>query len=237
MSRFFLTRLLHDTWLIFFDQLRSMLSKNHFRREIPKHYLGYILPGKIPIILLQGYGNKWEFISKLGDHLSRQGHPIHVVPGLKNNLFDIPTSAHIVRDHIERENINNAIIVAHSKGGLIGKYVLAYLNEDNRVRGMVSIGTPYSGTAITQFLRWKKNTQEFDLDSKIVADLQNHNEVNHKIISIYPKHDDLVWHKKGSYLEGALDNIKLNERGHRRPLFSKTGHSKVSKAVERLART
>src|SRR3989344_7938509 len=86
----------------------------------PRHYLGYIVKKKIPIILIPGISNKWGFIKRLGDTVSHLGHPVYTVNKLESNLLDIPLSAKIVREMVDRNNLKNAIIIGHSKGGLIG---------------------------------------------------------------------------------------------------------------------
>lgn len=59
----------------------------------PKHYLGYVLPGKAPVILLPWILMRWSFMKHLGDRISRAGHPVYVLPGLKYNILSIPISA------------------------------------------------------------------------------------------------------------------------------------------------
>lgn len=185
----------------------------------PKHYLGYTLPDKCPVILIPGIFGKWAFLKHLGDKISLSGHPVYVALELGYNIKDIPTSASIVRKIIDTNNIKNCVVVAHSKGGLIGKYLLTYLNSDNRIKGMVSIATPYSGSAIVKLLPPIKWLRDFTTTSEMLRELASHKEVNSKIVSISPEFDNHVWTKEGSYLEGA-ENIKVNEKGHHKIVYN-----------------
>lgn len=226
---------LRNWWLFIWDHLRQvLLNRSPDYGRPPNHYLGHIVKGKVPIILIQGYGMRWQNMASVGEHISWQGYPVHVINGLADNRMEIGQSARIVREHVESEKIKNAIIVAHSKGCLIGKYFLVHLNKDKRVKGMVAIAGPFSGTKIAHLVSWK-NVAELRTDSQIIQDLNGHKEVNKQIISIFPCRDDMVWAEKGSYLEGALDNVELPDWGHTGLFFSKRGKEAVLQAVERLS--
>ena len=70
--------------------------------------------------------------SAVAEHLFAAGHPVHVLDQLGYNTGTIPAMATIVRDHLRRLDADDVTIVAHSKGGLIGKQALA--EEETRVR-------------------------------------------------------------------------------------------------------
>jgi alpha-beta hydrolase superfamily lysophospholipase len=65
---------------------------------------------------------------------------------LQRNRFDVPTAARLVADHIAAARLNSPVIVAHSKGGLIGKYVMLALDPDERIDRMIAVCTPFSGS-------------------------------------------------------------------------------------------
>lgn len=225
----------------------------------PSHYLGYIVPEKAPIIIIPGILLKWGFMKHLGDQISHAGHPVYVVPQLKYNLYSIPTSAKIVRtitvhaipklghivpdvaggaktirDVIEKHDLQGAIIIAHSKGGLIGKYLLAHYNKDHRVKGMIAIATPFTGSALAKLIP-RDAFDELQEDSKIIHDLEEHNSVNHQIISIFPEYDNHIWAKNASYLEGAQANIRVDIYGHHKVLFDKKIRKKVFESIEAMS--
>jgi triacylglycerol lipase len=251
-------KLIHHLVRDYINMFRSHIHM-FLLREVPKHYLDFIIPGKAPVILIPGITARWTFMKNLGDKISLTGHPIYVVPKLGHNLIDIPTAAKTVhtlllelvpklghnipdvhgrakkvRALIESHDIKDIVLVAHSKGGLIGKYLLAHFNHDNRIKGMVSIATPFSGSAMAKLIP-HSSFKEIATDSKIIHDLESHKAVNHKIISIYPIFDNHVWADKGSYLEGALENIQINVVGHHTILYVKEVEEKVLESIEKLS--
>lgn len=205
--------------------------------KTPKHYLEYVLENKVPVILIPGILGKWGFMKSLGDKISKMGHPVYIIPELGYNLFNIPESAKKLKDVVEKidtnkSNLKGVILVAHSKGGLIGKYLLANKNEDNKVLGLISIATPYSGSSMAKLLPLEP-IKELDTDSKIILDLEKHNEVNNKIISICPEYDNHVWAEKGSRLDGAK-NVEVNVHGHHKIIFDKKVEDVVLKSIEEI---
>ncbi len=195
----------------------------------PEHYLGFVIDKKVPIILIPGISNKWGFLKHLGDKISTKGHPVYIVNELKFNVFDIPTSAKIVREIIDKNNLEKAIIVGHSKGGLIGKYFLVHENKDEKVKGLIAIATPFSGSKLANQIPGKAH-KELAPQSKVIGELNSYKEVNSKIISIMPEFDNHVWHEKGSFLSGAI-NIKVKTKGHHKIIFDK---DVIKKIVELL---
>lgn len=204
-------------WLIDYIYMAHGQVSTFFYRNPPKHYLEYVKENKNPIILIPGIFEKWAFLKPLADKISLEGHPVYIVPKLGYNLKDIPSSAKIVREMIEENDIKNAVIIAHSKGGLIGKYLLSFFNPDGRVKKMISIATPYSGTALARFLP-SKHFKDFRKDSEIIRQLISRKETDGKIVSISPIFDNHVW--EGSVLEGA-ENLTIDEKGHHKIIYNK----------------
>lgn len=225
----------------------------------PKHYLGHVLPEKAPIIIIPGILLRWGSMKHLADKISHLGHPVYIVPQLKYNLHTIPTSAKIVRtitihaipklghilpnlpsgakaimDIVGKHNLQDAVIVAHSKGGLIGKYLLAHYNKDHRVKGMVAIATPFTGSALARLIP-RNAFRELHENSKIIHDLEEHAAINHQIISVFPEFDNHIWATKASYLDGALENIQVNIYGHHKVLFNKDVEQKVLESIEKIS--
>lgn len=61
-------------------------------------------------------------------------------------------SARAVAAFVAANDLHDVLIVAHSKGGLIGKYVMAVLDEQRRISGMVAVSTPFGGSRYAPFL-------------------------------------------------------------------------------------
>lgn len=226
------------TWLKEFVQIFGGMVIVNIHREPPEHYLSYTVAGKVPVILIPGILGKWAHLKNLGDKISLRGHPVYIVPELGYNLYSIPSSAkmlralimrivprfghispkivkgaEIVRGLIEKEGLMRAIIIAHSKGGLIGKYLLAHYNKDHRVLGMIAIATPFSGSKAAKLIP-HDSFKELKSDGAIILDLEQQKGVNKQIVSIFPEYDTHIWAKQGSYLEGARENIEVRVGGH-----------------------
>lgn len=228
-------------------------------KDPPAHYESYVVEGKVAVVVIPGIFGKWGMMKYLADKISLAGHPVYVVPKLGYNIFSIPNSAKILKstlyhifpsmDHliprmnlgaqsiketIEKMNIKNVVFVAHSKGGLIGKYFLTHFNQDRKVLGMISIATPYSGSALAKLIKLEPY-KELTNDSKIIKELQQHREINKNIVSIMPEYDDYVLAENGSFLEGAV-NVRVPVHGHHRVLFSDEVCEVVVKSIEKLSK-
>lgn len=246
-------------WAVDYWYLTKGIVSMIQHKEPPKHYLDYILPGKTAVILLPGFWEKWAIMKHLGDSISLHGHPVYIVPHLGHNISDIPTAAKLVktfvlqatpkqghntpniplaasviRQLIEKFEVKDVIVVAHSKGGLIGKYMLIHHNKDKRLKGVIAIATPFSGSRLARLIP-HHSFRELAADSKIIQDLEANSSVNSDIVSIIPSYDNHVWSAKGSYLEGAT-NINVSIKGHHKVLFSKEVEDKVLESIEILAK-
>ena len=191
-----------------------------------------LLPGenptsKPPIILIPGIYENWRFMKPIAKLLNNNGHPVHVVSGLGYNVGEIDEMAEIVSEYIAAHRLQNSVIVAHSKGGLVGKYVMT-TNPKLKLRGMVALNTPFAGSRYANFVPLK-TVKMFSPNSSGLASLTANTKINEKIISIFGVFDPHI--PEGSYLEGAR-NIQLKTRGHFRIMRNRSAHEAVLKAVK-----
>jgi triacylglycerol lipase len=198
----------------------------------PKHFLGYTLENKPPVILIPGVYSKWQFLKAVADPISLKGHPVYVVERLGYNTRAIDDSARLVRELIDEKNLHNVIIVAHSKGGLIAEYLLTYNNQDGRVVKVIAIATPFLGSHAVKFLPGKV-FKELHPESEMIKRLNSENDINHKIVSIFGEFDNHVWPTGNCKLEGAK-NIQVNIYGHHKILFNKQVRSIVLDEIEEI---
>ena len=170
--------------------------------------------GKSPVILIPGLFERWGVLGKIAKSISRSGHDVFIIPELGDNLFDIETSADIVERFIRINGIpENRRIVAHSKGGIIGKKVL----NDGYADRMIAIASPFSGSDFAGYFPLNV-IQEMTPGNEKIKELMEQREVNKRIISIYPVEDNLI--PNGSRLEGA-ENISVSVKGHHKILIDK----------------
>ena len=220
-------------WIVDYAYLIKGYSIMYKHRQPPKHYLGKNIPHKPPIILLPGITLQWSFLKPIGDILSHAGHPVYVAPELKYNLLDIPGSAQIVQKIIKDNHLQHVIIIGHSKGGLVGKYLLVNHNQHSSIKAVIAIATPFEGSSLAKFVRHNAFA-EISTESDIIKDLTAKSHVNDKIVSIIPSFDNHVWSARGSFLDGA-QNINVSVRGHHKIIFSKEVLEKIMETVNKLS--
>jgi hypothetical protein len=167
-----------------------------------------------PVLLVPGVYETWHFLEAVGVSLNRVGHPVHVVPGFGHNLRPIDEMAELARDYLVRQDLADVAIVAHSKGGLIGKTLMLTAAGMARVQSMVAINSPFAGSDYAHLLPLR-TLREFVPTHETIRRLAENAEVNSRITSIYAQWDPII--PNGSVLEGAT-NIELPSRGHFRLL-------------------
>jgi triacylglycerol lipase len=180
-------------------------------------------PGKPAVVLLPGIYESWTFMSPVADLLRGNGYDVHAVVDLRYNGGTLEEMARLVDGHIRREGIGRCVLVAHSKGGLIGKLLLARHNEATVIQGLVAVNTPFAGSALARFLPLPA-LRVFLPHSPELAELASSRHVDRNIVSIYGRFDPHI--PGGSHLDGA-HNVQLETRGHFVPL----GDARVHRAI------
>lgn len=79
----------------------------------------------VPVVLLPGIYETWFFLEPLARVLHDAGHPVHPVPGLRYNLAGLDDSSRLVAERLAALGLDRVVLVAHSKGGLIGKHLMS----------------------------------------------------------------------------------------------------------------
>jgi triacylglycerol lipase len=188
--------------------------------------VGLLLPGgaeqlrvasggvRPPVVLLPGVYESWRFMRPLARALHEHGHDVHVVQKLGFNRGSIPDMAALAAEHLAAEDLRDVVVVAHSKGGLIGKYAMLRLDPEQRIRAMVTVNTPFAGSP---YARWipLAAVRAFVPTDAVLAGLAAELEVNSRITSISSPFDPHI--PGGSALDGAT-NVELRTPGHFRVL-------------------
>ncbi|MDH6623634.1 hypothetical protein M2271_001426 [Streptomyces sp. LBL] len=107
---------------------------------------------KPPVVLLHGFiDNRSVFVllrRSLAQHGRQQIESLNYSP----LTCDIRTAAALLGRHIEeiceRTGSRQVDVVGHSLGGLIARYYVQRLGGDLRIRTLVTLGTPHSGTRV-----------------------------------------------------------------------------------------
>jgi pimeloyl-ACP methyl ester carboxylesterase len=187
-------------------QLRSLLPG-----RIPESFRDGTSP---PVVILPGIYESWRFMQPLVAAVNEAGHPVHVMTVLQQNRRPVAASAELIADYLEKEDLRNVVIVAHSKGGLIGKHLMLDPRTADRVQSMVAICTPFSGSRYAR-LMVLPSLRAFSPRNATTLRLAAELGANERITSIYGTFDPHI--PEGSELPGAR-NIRLPVAGHFRIL-------------------
>ena len=167
-----------------------------------------------PVVIIPGVYENWQFMMPLIQAIHDAGHPVHVVTVLQRNKLKVPDAAKLVAQHLEEAGLRDAILVAHSKGGLIGKFAMLSLDPELRISRMVAVCSPFSGSRYAAYLLLP-SLRALSPRSAVTLQLSREQGVNARITSVYGLFDPHI--PEGSELPGAR-NIQLDTGGHFRIL-------------------
>ncbi|WP_022889198.1 esterase/lipase family protein [Agromyces italicus] len=189
---------------------------------------------KPTIVLMPGVYEHWSFMSSIGDTLNAAGHRVRVVHGLGANIAHIPETAARVERALGRVPTPAAgqVVVAHSKGGLTGKWML--MREDAEalgLLGLVAIATPFNGSSLAAYMV-DPSLREFDPVGPVIGHLTGGASANSRIVSVYPAFDPHV--PEGSELVGAVNEC-VPVAGHFRVLGAPQTAAAVIAGIAHLA--
>lgn len=109
-------------------------------------------PAKPPVVLLHGFIDNRSVFVLLRRSLARHGRRQIESFNYSPLTSDIRTAAELLGRRIEeiceRSDHGQVDIVGHSLGGLIARYYVQRLGGDTRVRTLVTLGTPHTGTRV-----------------------------------------------------------------------------------------
>ncbi|MFK4730968.1 alpha/beta fold hydrolase [Agromyces mediolanus] len=193
-----------------------------FDRRDARHWLrgDATLP---EIVLLPGIYEHWTFLRPLAERLHGAGHRVRVVHGLGANRRPIAETAELLARALSRLPAAPAgrVVVGHSKGGLIGKQLLA--DELRRpddaaalgLRGVVAVCTPFAGSHLARFFFADRSLLALLPSDATIHALGEAREVDARIVSVFGIWDPHI--PEGSELAGAR-NIEVPVAGHFRIL-------------------
>ncbi len=214
-------------------------ARMHVRSQLdprPPRMLG--MPGaRVHVLMIPGVVERWHFMQPLGARLARAGHAVHFVPELGRNLRSIAESAPIVATALDRvaaaHPLARIVLVAHSKGGLIGKRLLldrARSPELAQPAGLVALATPFAGSSRARLLRGQA-IREFDPTNEHLLALAAERGVDARIRVVLP---DLDPHIPGNRFPEGIEGVRLRASGHFRPLATAEAGRAVVAAIAAL---
>ncbi|RXR26368.1 alpha/beta hydrolase [Oerskovia turbata] len=183
-----------------------------------------------PVVLVPGVYEPWHFLLPLATLLHDAGVAVHVLPELRDNRRPVTEGAVLLRRYLRERDMRDVVVVAHSKGGLIGKLAMVHESPDRRISSMIAINTPFAGSAYARWFVTPAVRAFIPSDATIVA-LSAERAVNERITSVHSHWDPHI--PAGSTLDDAHD-VVLDTPGHFRPLADPRLHDLL---VERIVGT
>jgi triacylglycerol lipase len=180
-----------------------------------------------PVLLIPGVYERWQFMRPVAVRLAAAGHTVHVVEPLGYNRTAVPDAAALAQRYLDDHDLRDVTIVAHSKGGLIGKHMMLVNDVTGRIDRLVAIATPFSGSIYARYLPGR-TLRAFMPTETTLAMLAANAEVNSRIVSIYGEFDPHI--PGGSELAGAT-NLRMPVSGHFRILADHRVLDEVERAV------
>lgn len=182
---------------------------------------------KPALVVLPGIYETWKFMQPLIEEMHGRGHPVHVIAALGRNRWPVPRAAQHVTDYIEAHDLRDVILVAHSKGGLVGKQVMMDEEQAPRIRAMVAAASPFQGSIYGR-LMLVPSLRAFSPSAPVIRALGRDLVPNERITSIYGLFDPHI--PSGSELPGAR-NVLLETGGHFRIL----AHPRIPAEISRVS--
>ncbi|MFE1954521.1 esterase/lipase family protein [Streptomyces sp. NPDC059524] len=133
-------------------------------------------PERPPVLLLHGFiDNRSVFVllrRALAQHGTRHLESLNYSP----LTCDIKAAATLLGRHVEelceRTGRDRIDIVGHSLGGLIARYYVQRLGGDRRVRTVVTLGTPHSGTRVAPLADAHPIVRQMRPGSSVIEELK-----------------------------------------------------------------
>ncbi|MCX4818830.1 alpha/beta fold hydrolase [Streptomyces sp. NBC_01142] len=133
-------------------------------------------PAHPPVVLLHGFVDNRSVFVLLRRSLARHGWRHLECLNYSPLTCDIRTAAELLGRHIEeictRTGHREVDIVGHSLGGLIARYYVQRLGGDQRVRTLVTLGTPHSGTTVAPLASAHPIVRQMRPGSAVIEELR-----------------------------------------------------------------
>ncbi|MFI1567079.1 esterase/lipase family protein [Streptomyces sp. NPDC020490] len=128
-----------------------------------------------PVVLLHGFIDNRSVFVLLRRSLAQHGRQRIESLNYSPLTCDVRTAAELLGRHIEeiceRTGSRQVDVVGHSLGGLIARYYVQCLGGDTRVRTLVTLGTPHSGTRVAPLANAHPIVRQMRPGSPVVEEL------------------------------------------------------------------
>jgi len=216
------------------DWLRSAarhlwLSRWRTRGRTPADFRTVAQAGAVaPVVIgLPGIHEEWRALAVWARALKAQGWDVRLPTDLGRMTAPVSDLSARVEALLEREDLHDVVLVAHSKGGLVGRAVMCG-PQAGRVRGMVAVATPFHGSPAARLVPVVPGFRELAPGSPTLRRLARDTSADARIIQVEAAWDQSV---PAEPLPGARRYAVLPVVGHE----SMMTHPRAARAIARLA--
>jgi pimeloyl-ACP methyl ester carboxylesterase len=204
-----------------------------------------------PVLMLYGLLSTRRTFEVLEHRLRRDGYCVFSIKlgGLMEtfNSRGIDECAERVREKVDRlysrfPDMGPLTIVGHSKGGLIGGYYVKRLGGDRRVKAVITLGTPHSGTR-TAYLgcalvgMFAKSVWQMTPRSPFIHRLRVGAFPRHvRLVSIYSREDKVSPFPSCRLEDGVVgntSNVEIPGVSHREYLYKRAAYEVIKSELAR----
>ncbi|MGW8949933.1 esterase/lipase family protein [Streptomyces sp. NPDC055709] len=175
-----------------------------------------------PAVLLHGFVDNRSVFVLLRRTLTRPGGRHVESLNYSPLTCDIRAAAELLGRHVEeicvRTGHQRVDIVGHSLGGLIARYYVQRLGGDRRVRTLVTLGTPHSGTGVAPLASAHPIVRQMRPGSAVIEELrQPAPGCRTRFVSFWSDLDQLMVPLETARLEHPdliVRNVRVSGIGH-----------------------
>jgi triacylglycerol lipase len=159
-------------------------------------------------------------------------YPINLFP----NINDIREQARIIAKKVEQikneQKVSKIDYVAHSMGGLIGRYYIQELNGYKNINNYISIATPHYGT-YTAFAGLGEAAKQMRPGSEFLNKLNSGEIIKPGVnyTSIWTKLDEIVIPAESALLQGSNMKTDIKYVGHFFILWSDETYKQIRETL------
>ncbi|MFF1339969.1 esterase/lipase family protein [Streptomyces sp. NPDC058290] len=193
--------------------------------------------GQTPALLLHGFTDNRSVFVLLRRTLAaggrRQVETYNYSPFTRDLRVTARHLARRVEELCERTGQERVDLVGHSLGGLVGRYYVQRLGGEARVRTLVTLGTPHSGTRVAPFMDAHPLVRQMRPDSEVMAELRAPAPgCRTRCVAFWSEFDELMDPTETARIEHPdlrVENVQVTGIGH----LALPAHPAVTAAVRR----
>ncbi len=161
---------------------------------------------KPPVVIIHGWLTRGAMLFTQKFILEKEGYEVHV-PEFGWQLEDIENLSEKLNSYIEKEKLNNVILIGNSLGAIISLHYLKKYNGWKRVKKLISVAGPFGGSPLAYLAMWfSKSAKQMTLNSQFLKQLTQNITHKNKITCVSAEIDFLV-PKSSSQIKGAKNKI------------------------------